>query len=118
MSSVSSDGVEGIMSSLMGVATYLAKIAELERECDLLPNGETGDTRYSQDIKVLRLVGGSSESQGRVEVFSGFPGQWGTVCDDNFDDRAAKVVCRQLDCPGPQQLQMPQSQLGMEIFQS
>lgn len=41
----------------------------------------------------IRLAGGNQNS-GRVEVF--FFGQWGTVCDDNFDNNAAKVVCRML----------------------
>ncbi|XP_078670139.1 uncharacterized protein LOC144910683 isoform X6 [Branchiostoma floridae x Branchiostoma belcheri] len=64
--------------------------------------GRLGDLSVSQvEVVVppaeIRLVGGATEYEGRVEIRTG-DGEWGTICDDNFDDNinAANVVCRQL----------------------
>ena len=51
----------------------------------------TSSTGSAQDI---RLVGGSANNEGRVEVFRS--GQWQTVCDDGWDLNDADVACRQL----------------------
>ena len=46
---------------------------------------------------VLRLVGGRSSNEGRVEIC--ISGVWGTVCHSGWSSSDARVVCRQLGFP-------------------
>ncbi|XP_052271435.1 scavenger receptor cysteine-rich type 1 protein M130-like [Dreissena polymorpha] len=62
------------------------------------------DSVHTEDVSVrsynftgkdIRLVGGNSELEGRVEIL--INGTWGTICyDGNFDIRDADVLCRML----------------------
>ena len=42
----------------------------------------------------IRLADGNSPYSGRVEIYRN--GVWGTVCDDNWTNTNAQVVCQQL----------------------
>jgi len=43
---------------------------------------------------LVRLVGGSTSYYGRLEVY--YNSTWGTVCNDEFTDASARVVCYML----------------------
>ena len=43
---------------------------------------------------MIHLQGGNYTNEGRVEVYCN--GEWGTICDDEFDGTDATVICKQL----------------------
>ncbi|CAE1270069.1 DMBT1 [Acanthosepion pharaonis] len=56
-------------------------------------NTTTSIPPTSNDVRI-QLIGGSSEISGRIEIIRN--GVKGTVCDDQFDNNDAKVICRMI----------------------
>ena len=64
---------------------YHALLSVSASHCSLIP---------VDPLLPIRLVGGSGDYEGNVEVF--YNNQWGSVCDDFWEINDARVVCHQL----------------------
>ena len=76
--------------------TYCSVYKSVHSDTSLDACNHTGPECYEEDV---RLEDGASSNEGRVEFC--VEGQWGTVCDDEWDsnNNNALVVCRQLNLP-------------------
>uniref|UniRef100_A0A182WB30 Scavenger receptor class A n=1 Tax=Anopheles minimus TaxID=112268 RepID=A0A182WB30_9DIPT len=69
--------------------------------CDNVSDCADGSDESADHCKAplaVRLASGPSDREGRVEI--NYHGTWGTVCDDDFGVREARVICRQLGFNG------------------
>lgn len=80
---------------------FLVKLVQipLDPRISFVSGKTTGTVTISHIADgALRLVGGTSEREGLLEVFHN--GEWGTICDDYWTDDEAEVACRQLGFEG------------------
>ncbi|XP_065434815.1 deleted in malignant brain tumors 1 protein-like isoform X3 [Chrysemys picta bellii] len=71
---------------------YCPRISPVIQTCSHANNANVICSRLTG----FRLVNGSSECSGRVEIQ--VLGTWGTLCDSRWDLADANVLCHQLDC--------------------
>eukprot|EP00079_Xenopus_tropicalis_P038158 XP_017951929.1 PREDICTED: antigen WC1.1-like [Xenopus tropicalis] len=71
-------------------------------DCPSSPWGQH-NCQHKEDVGVicsestdLRLVGGTHECEGRVEVY--YNGSWTSVCDNAMGENTVSIICKQLNC--------------------
>ncbi|KAM6184375.1 scavenger receptor cysteine-rich domain-containing protein SCART1-like [Sarcoramphus papa] len=79
-----------------GTEAHLAQCPVITLGASPCSHGNTAAVICSAGFASLRLVGGGSRCDGRVEIFQ--HGTWGRVLDDEWDVQEASVVCRELRC--------------------
>lgn len=70
--------------------------------CDNVPDCTDHSDENEKHCKApiqMRLASGKNSLEGRVEI--NYRGIWGTVCDDDFGNKEAQVVCQSLGFYGP-----------------
>ncbi|XP_049916737.1 scavenger receptor cysteine-rich type 1 protein M130-like [Epinephelus moara] len=89
---------------LVGGSSRCAGTLEVKQR-DWRPVGGS-DWTLKEAADSVRLVNGTNLCSGHLEVKSDQSNQsWSSVCEDDFDQQDAEVVCRELGCGAPSVLQ-------------
>ncbi|KAM4605965.1 scavenger receptor cysteine-rich type 1 protein M130-like [Polymixia lowei] len=85
------------------INSYCVKSGSTLRECVIDPYSPSSQITELNCSESVRLVNGTSLCSGRVEVKT--KQSWASVCEADFDQQDAEVVCRELGCGAPSVLQ-------------
>ncbi|XP_068558658.1 scavenger receptor cysteine-rich type 1 protein M130-like isoform X2 [Cebidichthys violaceus] len=95
---------ESSKRSVWGISFYCDLTGSVLRDC--LTSASSSSILDLTCSDSVRLVNGTSLCSGRLEVKSNQSNQqWSSVCEDDFDQQDAEVVCRELGCGAPSVLQ-------------
>ncbi|XP_039651810.1 scavenger receptor cysteine-rich type 1 protein M130-like isoform X1 [Perca fluviatilis] len=97
---------EGVIEDapLWGISSDCVQSGSALRDCATAPSSDK--ILYLTCSDSVRLVNGTSLCSGRLEVKTSQSTQkWSSVCEDDFDQQDAEVVCRELGCGAPSVLQ-------------
>ncbi|XP_033986677.1 scavenger receptor cysteine-rich type 1 protein M130-like [Trematomus bernacchii] len=91
---------ESSKRSVWGISPACVQSGSALRECATASSSSNFLTLTCSDS--VRLLGGTSLCSGRLEVKSNQTNpSWSSVCEADFDQQDAQVVCRQLGCRAP-----------------
>ncbi|XP_049419905.1 scavenger receptor cysteine-rich type 1 protein M130-like [Epinephelus fuscoguttatus] len=95
---------EALLKSAWKISPSCIQAGHTLREC--VTSGSSSSIMEITCVDSVRLVNGTNLCSGRLEVKSDQSNQsWSSVCEDDFDQQDAEVVCRELGCGAPSVLQ-------------
>ncbi|KAL7372347.1 hypothetical protein ABVT39_014821 [Epinephelus coioides] len=95
---------EALLKSAWKISPSCIHAGHTLREC--VTSGSSSSIMEITCVDSVRLVNGTNLCSGRLEVKSDQSNQsWSAVCEDDFDQQDAEVVCRELGCGAPSVLQ-------------
>ncbi|XP_055362330.1 scavenger receptor cysteine-rich type 1 protein M130-like isoform X8 [Betta splendens] len=90
--------------SVWGIRSNCVRTGSALREC--VTSSHSTLTLNFVCLDSVRLLNGTGPCSGRLEVRSNQSNQgWSSVCEADFDQQDAEVVCRELGCGAPSALQ-------------
>ncbi|XP_028424312.1 scavenger receptor cysteine-rich type 1 protein M130-like [Perca flavescens] len=95
---------ESLSKSAWKISPNCIQSGSALREC--VTSGSSSSIMEITCLDSVRLVNGTSLCSGRLEMKTNQSTQgWSSVCEDDFDQQDAEVVCRELGCGAPSFLQ-------------
>ncbi|XP_067451750.1 scavenger receptor cysteine-rich type 1 protein M130-like [Thunnus thynnus] len=96
---------EGLLRNMASdpAESHMFRVSDSSFLLDIVDNVTINLCNSANSLDSVRLVNGTKPCSGRLEVKS--EQSWSSVCEADFDQQDAEVVCRELSCGAPSVLQ-------------